>query len=184
MLTSSPVFAAEARAEPPDESGALQRAMTSREWRLTRVLVLPVIGAAAAVGSFYGVTMPFSFACSSGPCGLAMLGVLLSAYVMFVPAAIAGVGALMHGRGQYGLAVLGALAGVAISAVTALFGFPFFGLPMLVSLVTAPLGALLAYELSSFTQEANVIDRHAVVAEPVLVPVRDGFIAGVRIAAW
>lgn len=174
---------------PPPSLEAVARAQKSRNWRIGRVFALPVVGMAAGFGALSGLFFAFDAICQgsvglSGDylsgCGLGMYGLIFSAYVMLVPAAISGIGLLMNGRGQYGIAVLGALTGVLLSMVTALIGFPFFLWPTLTSTVLAPVGAVVAYEISSFFQESRVLER----VQPIVMPLREGLGVGVRVALW
>lgn len=188
LTDSPPSEAPRAKIEPQPSTEAIARAQASRDWRIARIAVLPVVGGAASLGSLYGLSLLFSAGCSGsigggdyvGPCGLVLIGTIFSAYIMLVPAAVSAIGLLMKGRGQYGITVLGALSGVTLSLATAFFGFPFFAFPMLVSVVLAPLGAVIAYEISSMSQENNVLER----IQPIVMPLREGIAAGVRVALW
>jgi hypothetical protein len=178
-------------AEETKHDDRVERALASKAWRVPRVIVLPIVAAATSVGAYFGIAVSLSSACSGqiggdylGPCGLLMLGAVAAAHTFLVPAVTTLVGALMKARGNYFIALAGSASAMLLAVASAFVAVPVsFAFPMFTGMVLAPLGSVIAYEISAAREENRALDSGSVVL-PSITPLRDGVALGLSITNW
>ncbi|MFT3707311.1 MAG: hypothetical protein QM817_06555 [Archangium sp.] len=186
LLASLPV-----RAEEVAKQERVERAVASKSWRVPRVIVLPLVGAATTVATFYAFAIPLNLACSGqfggdyiGPCTMGMMAGLALAYTVLTPLTVTLVGALMKGRGNFFMALAGSASAMLLAVVSAFVALPVsFLFPMFTGMVLAPIGSVIGYEISAAREETRALDEGPVVM-PLLTPIQGGAVLGLSITNW